>query len=93
MQGKRFLSLSVFLYISPTKRIWSGGTFNAIINCRQATFVPSADAHDTSYFMSRYIWNPEDENVNGGSDFYELSESGSASCSSSSYSNLQDEAV
>ncbi|OIT37553.1 PREDICTED: probable serine/threonine protein kinase IRE [Nicotiana attenuata] len=58
---------------------------------QKATFVPSADAHDTSYFMSRYIWNPEDENVNGGSDFYELSESGSASCSSSSYSNLQDE--
>ncbi|CAN4080825.1 unnamed protein product [Withania somnifera] len=58
---------------------------------QKATFVPSADAHDTSYFMSRYIWNPEDENVNGGSDFYELSESGSASCGSSSYSNLQDE--
>ncbi|XP_060203426.1 probable serine/threonine protein kinase IRE isoform X2 [Lycium barbarum] len=58
---------------------------------QKATFVPSADAHDTSYFMSRYIWSPEDENVNGGSDFYELSESGSATCSSSSYSNLQDE--
>ncbi|KAJ8536695.1 hypothetical protein K7X08_035096 [Anisodus acutangulus] len=58
---------------------------------QKATFVPSADAHDTSYFMSRYIWNPEDENVNGGSDFYELSESGSATCSSSSYSNLLDE--
>ncbi|XP_055818880.1 probable serine/threonine protein kinase IRE [Solanum dulcamara] len=58
---------------------------------QKATFVPSADAHDTSYFMSRYIWNPEDENVNGGSDFYELSESGSASCGSSSYSNPQDE--
>ncbi|XP_006365254.1 probable serine/threonine protein kinase IRE [Solanum tuberosum] len=58
---------------------------------QKATFVPSADAHDTSYFMSRYIWNPEDENVNGGSDFYELSESGSASFGSSSYSNPQDE--
>lgn len=43
--------------------------------------------------MSRYIWNPEDENVNGGSDFYELSESGSASFGSSSYSNPQDEEV
>lgn len=42
--------------------------------------------------MSRYIWNPEDENVNGGSDF-ELSESGSASCGSSSYSNPLEEEV
>lgn len=72
----------------------SGENNNAVINFLQATFVPSGDdAHDTSYFMSRYIWNPEDENVNGGSDFYELSESGSASCGSSSYSNLQDEEV
>lgn len=50
-------------------------------------FIPSTDAHDTSYFMSRYIWNPEDEHVNGGSDFDDLTET----CSSGSY--IQDEDV
>ncbi|KAI3458276.1 hypothetical protein Pfo_014939 [Paulownia fortunei] len=58
---------------------------------QKAAFIPSADAHDTSYFMSRYIWNLEEENVHGGSDFDDMTETGSASCSSSSYSNLQDE--
>nr|XP_011469150.1 PREDICTED: probable serine/threonine protein kinase IRE [Fragaria vesca subsp. vesca]XP_011469151.1 PREDICTED: probable serine/threonine protein kinase IRE [Fragaria vesca subsp. vesca]XP_011469152.1 PREDICTED: probable serine/threonine protein kinase IRE [Fragaria vesca subsp. vesca] len=48
-------------------------------------FIPSTDAHDTSYFMSRYIWNPEEEHVNGGSDFDDLTDS----CSSGSY--IQDE--
>lgn len=43
--------------------------------------------------MSRYIWNSEDENVHGSSDFDELSETDSASCSSSSQSNFQDEDV
>ncbi|PRQ59864.1 putative protein kinase AGC-MAST family [Rosa chinensis] len=41
---------------------------------QKAMFIPSTDAHDTSYFMSRYIWNPEDEHVNGGSDFDDLTE-------------------
>ncbi|XP_048326427.2 probable serine/threonine protein kinase IRE [Ziziphus jujuba] len=54
---------------------------------QKAMFIPSADARDTSYFMSRYIWNPEDEHVHGGSDFDDLTESGS----SGSYSNMQDE--
>lgn len=52
-------------------------------------FIPSSDARDTSYFMSRYIWNPEDDHVHGGSDFDELTETGS----SGSYSNMQDEEV
>ncbi|KAK9914085.1 hypothetical protein M0R45_037883 [Rubus argutus] len=52
---------------------------------QKAMFIPSTDAHDTSYFMSRYIWNPEDEHVNGGSDFDDLTET----CSSGSY--IQDE--
>lgn len=56
-------------------------------------FIPSAESHDTSYFMSRYIWNPEDEHVQGGSDFDEMSDSCSVSCSSGSYSNMQDEDV
>lgn len=57
----------------------------------QAMFIPSAEPHDTSYFMSRYIWNPEGEDFNGGSDFddHELTDT----CSSSSFSNLQDEDV
>ncbi|KAK3009810.1 hypothetical protein RJ639_013935 [Escallonia herrerae] len=57
---------------------------------QKATFIPSAEVLDTSYFESRYIWNPEDENVHGGSDFDDLSETGSP-CSSSSYSNMHDE--
>ncbi|XP_073299814.1 probable serine/threonine protein kinase IRE [Primulina huaijiensis] len=56
---------------------------------QKAAFIPSAEGHDTSYFMSRYIWNPEEENVHGGSDFDDMAETGSAS--SSSYSYIQDE--
>lgn len=55
-------------------------------------FIPTTEtAHDTSYFMSRYVWNPEDENVHGGSDFDDLTDSYSGS--SSSFSNLHDEEV
>ncbi|KAL4018801.1 hypothetical protein IC575_022425 [Cucumis melo] len=56
---------------------------------QKAMFIPSAEPQDTSYFMSRYIWNPEDEDFNGGSDFddHDLTDT----CSSSSFSNLQDE--
>ncbi|PSR93354.1 Serine/threonine protein kinase [Actinidia chinensis var. chinensis] len=50
----------------------------------EAMFIPSAEAHDTSYFMSRYIWNPEDDSVGGGSDFDDLTETCSISCSSGS---------
>ncbi|XP_014492723.1 probable serine/threonine protein kinase IRE [Vigna radiata var. radiata] len=46
---------------------------------QKAMFIPSAEGHDdTSYFMSRYIWNPEDEHCLGGSDFDEISGSGSS---------------
>ncbi|KAK4752883.1 hypothetical protein SAY87_021681 [Trapa incisa] len=58
---------------------------------QKAMFIPSVESHDTSYFMSRYIWNPEDEHIDGGSDFDEMSDSCSVSCSSGSYSNVQDE--
>ncbi|KAK4837428.1 hypothetical protein QYF36_005327 [Acer negundo] len=54
---------------------------------QKAMFIPAAEALDTSYFVSRYIWNPEDDNVFGGSDFDDMTES----CSSGSFSNLQDE--
>lgn len=57
---------------------------------QKATFIPSAEALDTSYFMSRYIWNPEDEQVDGGSDFDEMSDTGST-CGDSSYGNFLDE--
>ncbi|KAH7854620.1 hypothetical protein Vadar_016004 [Vaccinium darrowii] len=51
---------------------------------QKAMFIPSAEAHDTSYFMSRYIWNPEDDNVGGGSDFDDLTDTSSNSGSSGS---------
>ncbi|TQD98493.1 hypothetical protein C1H46_015741 [Malus baccata] len=54
---------------------------------QKAMFIPSTDAHDTSYFMSRYAWNPEDEHVNGASDFDDMTET----YSSGSCSNIQDE--
>ncbi|GAB2265364.1 hypothetical protein Dimus_000424 [Dionaea muscipula] len=59
---------------------------------QKAMFIPSAEgAYDTSYFMSRYIWNPEDEHFRGGSDFDEMTETGSDSCTSGSFSNTPDE--
>lgn len=58
---------------------------------QKAAFIPSAEALDTSYFMSRYIWNPEDEHIDGGSDFDDMSEADSASCGDSSHSNVVDE--
>ncbi|GFP88277.1 probable serine/threonine protein kinase ire [Phtheirospermum japonicum] len=61
------------------------------LSMQKAAFIPSADAHDTSYFMSRYIWNLEEENIHGGSDYDDMTDTGSASCSSSSFSNLHDE--
>ncbi|CAL1405176.1 unnamed protein product [Linum trigynum] len=54
---------------------------------QKATFIPAGEALDTSYFMSRYIWNPEDDNVRGGSDFDDLTDS----CSTSSLGNTPDE--
>nr|POE67819.1 putative serine/threonine protein kinase ire [Quercus suber] len=54
---------------------------------QKAMFIPAAEGHDTSYFMSWYIWNIEDDHVSGGSDFDDLTET----CSSGSYSNDHDE--
>ncbi|RVW35285.1 putative serine/threonine protein kinase IRE [Vitis vinifera] len=59
---------------------------------QKAMFIPSAEsAYDTSYFMSRYIWNPEDEHVHGESDCEDTTETCSGTCSSGSFSNVQDE--
>ncbi|KAL4574881.1 hypothetical protein LXL04_021721 [Taraxacum kok-saghyz] len=57
---------------------------------QKATFIPSAETLDTSYFMSRYIWNPEDEHVDGGSDFDDMSDTGST-CGDSSFGNMLEE--
>lgn len=57
----------------------------------QATFIPAAEALDTSYFMSRYIWNPDDELIDGGSDFDDMSGSDFTSCSESLHSDMADE--
>ncbi|KZV17816.1 hypothetical protein F511_01625 [Dorcoceras hygrometricum] len=70
------------LFENPVQRLGATGA-------GEAAFIPSAETHDTSYFMSRYIWNPEEENVHGSSDFDDMAETGSAS--SSSYSYIQDE--
>ena len=62
--------------------------------CQQAMFIPSTEgAYDTSYFMSRYIWNPDDDHVNVESDFEDTTETWSGTCSSGSCSNVQDEEV
>ncbi|KAF5956257.1 hypothetical protein HYC85_003482 [Camellia sinensis] len=39
-----------------------------------AMFIPSAEALDTSYFMSHYVRNPEDENIGGDNDFDDMTE-------------------
>ncbi|XP_020099336.1 probable serine/threonine protein kinase IREH1 [Ananas comosus] len=59
---------------------------------QKAAFVPSSDsALDTSYFTSRYSWNPSDEHIYEASEFEDSSENGSVSGSSSCVSNRQDE--
>ncbi|CAA0811268.1 Probable serine/threonine protein kinase IREH1 [Striga hermonthica] len=58
---------------------------------QKAAFVPASEsAMDTSYFTSRFSWNPSDEHVYAGSEFEDSSENGSLS-GSSSCSNKQDE--
>lgn len=55
-------------------------------------FIPTIEeSHDTSYFMSRFIWNPEDDQVNGGSDFDDMTET--CSTASYTYSNVHSEDV
>ncbi|XP_029119205.1 probable serine/threonine protein kinase IREH1 isoform X1 [Elaeis guineensis] len=59
---------------------------------QKAAFVPSSDsALDTSYFTSRYSWNPSDENIYEASEFEDSSDNGSISGSSSCVSNRHDE--
>ncbi|KAF9587037.1 hypothetical protein IFM89_039723 [Coptis chinensis] len=58
---------------------------------QKAAFVPSSEsALDTSYFTSRYNWNPSDDRVYAVSEFEDSSDGGSTS-GSSSFSNRQDE--
>ncbi|CAI8600463.1 unnamed protein product [Vicia faba] len=58
---------------------------------QKAMFIPSTEALDTSYFMSRYIWNPEDEHCAGGSDFDDITESYSSGSGSDSSGVDEDE--
>ncbi|VFQ77548.1 unnamed protein product [Cuscuta campestris] len=96
--------INKLLYENPNQRLGSTGAgevkqhhFFKNINWdtlarRKAAFIPAAEPHDTSYFMSRYIWNPEGEDSNGGcSEFDDTSEAGSVSCSSSSYQDEEGE--
>ncbi|RRT47783.1 hypothetical protein B296_00044115 [Ensete ventricosum] len=60
----------------------------------QAAFVPSSDnAFDTSYFTSRFSWNPSDEQIYEASEFEDSSDNGSISGNSSCLSNPHDELV
>ncbi|XP_047339412.1 probable serine/threonine protein kinase IREH1 isoform X2 [Impatiens glandulifera] len=60
---------------------------------QKAAFIPdSGNDLDTSYFTSRYTWNPSDEQVYAN-EFEDDSENGSTSCSSSCLSNRHDEMV
>uniref|UniRef100_A0A5B7AF07 non-specific serine/threonine protein kinase n=1 Tax=Davidia involucrata TaxID=16924 RepID=A0A5B7AF07_DAVIN len=59
---------------------------------QKAAFVPASEsALDTSYFTSRYSWNPSDEHVYAASEFEDSSDNGSISGSSSCLSNHHDE--
>ncbi|KAL5663247.1 hypothetical protein ACJX0J_023355, partial [Zea mays] len=59
---------------------------------QKAAFVPSSDnAFDTSYFTSRYSWNPSDGNIYEAYEFEDSSDNGSLSGSSSCLSNRQDD--
>lgn len=53
----------------------------------------SESALDTSYFTSRFSWNPSDERVYAASEFEDSSDNGSVSGSSSCLSNRHDEMV
>ncbi|KAL8132778.1 hypothetical protein AgCh_008311 [Apium graveolens] len=59
---------------------------------QKAAFVPASESPmDTSYFTSRFSWNPSDEHVYAGSEFEDSSDNGSISGSSSCHSNRRDE--
>ncbi|PWZ20739.1 putative serine/threonine protein kinase IREH1, partial [Zea mays] len=59
---------------------------------QKAAFVPSSDsAFYTSYFTSRYSWNPSDGNIYEAYEFEDSSDNGSLSGSSSCVSNRQDD--
>ncbi|CAH9143977.1 unnamed protein product [Cuscuta epithymum] len=61
---------------------------------QKAAFVPASEsALDTSYFTSRFAWNPSHENVYAASEFEDLSDDDSLSDSSSCLSNRHDELV
>ncbi|KAI3455129.1 hypothetical protein Pfo_011792 [Paulownia fortunei] len=59
---------------------------------QKAAFVPASEgAMDTSYFTSRYSWNPSDEHVYAHSELDDSSDNDSITGSSSCLSNRHDE--
>ncbi|KAJ8553499.1 hypothetical protein K7X08_024177 [Anisodus acutangulus] len=95
-----------FLTEDPNQRLGAGGAaevkqhpFFRDINWdtlarQKAAFVPTSEnALDTSYFTSRFSWNPSDERVYAASEFEDSSDNGSVSGSSSCLSNRHDELV
>ncbi|KAG8379526.1 hypothetical protein BUALT_Bualt07G0098200 [Buddleja alternifolia] len=88
----------------PNQRLGSGGAsevkqhpFFRDINWdtlarQKAAFVPASEgATDTSYFTSRFSWNPSDEHVYAHSEMEDSSDNGSFSGNSSCLSNRHDE--
>ncbi|XP_051113512.1 probable serine/threonine protein kinase IREH1 isoform X2 [Andrographis paniculata] len=93
-----------FLTEDPNQRLGAGGAsevkqhpFFKDINWdtlarQKAAFVPASEgAMDTSYFTSRYTWNPSNEHVYTASELDNSSEDGSMSGSSSCLSNRHEE--
>ncbi|ONK65314.1 uncharacterized protein A4U43_C07F35850 [Asparagus officinalis] len=59
---------------------------------QKAAFIPSSDsALDTSYFASRFPWNPSDEFINEASEYEDSSDNDSMSGGSSYVSNNHEE--
>ncbi|XP_028091939.1 26S proteasome regulatory subunit 7-like [Camellia sinensis] len=56
ISGSYMELLLILLIENPVQRLGATGA-------REAMFIPSAEALDPRYFMSRYVRNPEDENL------------------------------
>ena len=87
------LIMTCYLINNPVS-FTSGWISSPMLPLLQAAFVPSSDnALDTSYFSSRYSWNPSDENIYEASEFEDSSDNRSLDGSSSCVSNHHDEQV
>ncbi|KAL3343471.1 hypothetical protein AABB24_027151 [Solanum stoloniferum] len=106
MSPEAFDLIDRLLREDPNQRLGAGGAsevkqhpFFRDINWdtlarQKAAFVPASEnALDTSYFTSRFSWNPSDERVYAASEFEDSTDNDSVSDSSSCLSNHHDELV